>query len=123
MPKKILVVDDEKDIVRLVELALGANRRYEFLVAADGELALDLARREKPDLILLDVLIPKINGFAVCRALKRDPKTALTKVVFLSALGEEAVALITQQAGADEYVAKPFGPSAMVEKIENLLSS
>ena len=121
MTKKIMIVDDEEPIVKLLQATLGEDDRYHLLVARDGEEALTLARREKPDLVFLDMLIPKMDGIEVCRALRADPATAHMKIVMLTALAQERDLQEAMKAGADDYVTKPFSPTLVLKKVQDIL--
>ena len=122
-PKKVMVVDDEEDMVRLLQLTLANESRYQLLLATDGAAALEIARREKPDVVFLDILMPDVDGYQVCRALKQDPEAAHAKVVVLTALAQEVDRQRAQEAGADDYFTKPFSPTALLDKLEELLGT
>lgn len=119
--KKILIVDDDPNLRLLVSATLEGDPRYRLLEAGTGETALEIARKEKPDLILLDIAMPGIDGFNVCRTLKADPETRHITVVMLTALGQEADRKRGMDAGADSYFTKPFSPTALLEKVEEVL--
>ena len=119
--KQVLLADDDKSVREFLVEALGDDERYALLEAADGEQALEVARRRKPNLIFLDVLMPKKNGFEVCRELKRDPATAGITVVILTALGQDDAREEGLNAGADDYLTKPFSPLALIGKVEQIL--
>jgi CheY-like chemotaxis protein len=119
--KKILLADDEEPLRALVAATLRDDTRYHLLEARDGLETLEVARREKPDLILLDILMPKLNGFEVCRQLKDDPETRGITIVMLTALAAEADKERGQEVGADDYFHKPFSPTALLEKVEEVL--
>ncbi|MBM3319774.1 MAG: response regulator [Candidatus Eisenbacteria bacterium] len=121
MAKKILVVDDEVYILHILDFSLGAEG-YEVLTAADGEEAVRLARTEKPDLIVLDIMMPKVDGFEACRRLKADPETSPIPVILLTAKGREVDRQVGMEVGADDYIVKPFSPTRLIEKIENYLN-
>ena len=123
MTGKILIVDDEAAVVKLLLTTLGDDDRYRLLVARDGEEALQIARQEKPDLVFLDILMPKMDGFRVCRALKANPATADMKVVMLTALAQDSDREEAIRAGADGYLAKPFSPTDLLEKVEEVFNS
>ena len=106
--KKILVVDDEKDLVDILAFNL-RREQFDVVTAPDGEKALEIARRETPDLIVLDLMMPGIGGLEVCRRLRADPRLSKTPVIMLTAKGEETDAVIGLAQGADDYVRKPFG--------------
>lgn len=120
--KKILLVDDEEAVLDLISATLGYGNGYQFVLARDGEEALHTARRDKPDLILLDILMPKKDGYYVCQALKQDPETAHIKVVILTALAQEMDRQKAMDSGADAYFTKPFSPMALLEQLEESLS-
>ncbi|HOV78460.1 MAG TPA: response regulator transcription factor [Bacillota bacterium] len=114
---KILVVDDEKNILELVRFNL-EREGFEVFTALDGTLAIDLAREERPDLIVLDVMLPGMNGFEVCRELNRDPLTSGIPIIMLSARAEELDRVLGLEMGADDYVIKPFSPRELVARIK-----
>jgi len=120
--KKILVVDDEKDLVDIVAFNL-RREQYDVLTAGDGEKALEVAKRETPDLVLLDLMMPGVGGLEVCRRLRSEPRTARTPVIMLTAKGEETDAVIGLSQGADDYVRKPFGSKELVARIGARLRS
>ncbi len=114
---KILVVDDEKNILELVRFNL-EREGYEVLMALDGAHGLELARKEKPDLIVLDVMLPGMNGLEVCQELYRDATTKSIPVIMLSARAEELDRVLGLEMGADDYVTKPFSPRELVARIK-----
>ena len=118
--RKILLADDDAGLRRLVGTTLGTED-FELFQACDGEEALSEAREHRPELILLDVNMPKKNGFEVCRLLKDDPNTAAIKVVMLTARGNDADLALGREAGADEYFIKPFSPVQLLDKVYALL--
>lgn len=120
--KRILLVDDQDAVRELVAMTLGDDE-YELLDAADGETALRLARGFQPHLILLDVGMPKMDGFTVCRSLKRDPETKDIPVIMLTAAGADADRAAGRAAGADDYFTKPFSPTALMRKVQQMLGS
>jgi two-component system, OmpR family, alkaline phosphatase synthesis response regulator PhoP len=117
MTAQLLIVDDEPHIRLLIEQALEplVDRGAEVLVADNGVDALKIIASEKPALVFLDVMMPKMNGFDVCRAVKRDLGLDKICVVLLTAKGQEFDRRQGEQAGADAYVTKPFDPDALVE--------
>lgn len=117
---KVLLADDDAALRRLVGTTLGSSD-FTLLHAADGDEALDVARREHPALILLDINMPRRNGFEVCRALKDDPNTASIKVVMLTARANQADREQGRQVGADDYFVKPFSPLQLLDKVYALL--
>ena len=122
MARKVLLADDEEGMLALVSATLGGNEQYELLVARDGEEALRIAQAELPDLALLDISMPKRDGVEVCRHLKEDPATNRIKIVMLTALTQEADLRRAREAGADDYFTKPFSPTALLEKVDELLA-
>lgn len=121
MPNEnILVVDDEKDILELVRYNL-AKAGYEVQCAASGEAALDLLERSVPDLILLDLMLPGLDGLDVCRRLKQDERTRSVPVIMLTARGEDADIVAGLELGADDYITKPFSPRVLVARIRAVL--
>ncbi len=121
MGRKILIVDDEVYILHILDFSLGAEG-YEVITAADGEEALAKARGEKPDLVVLDVMMPKVDGFEACRRLKNDPETRELPVILLTAKGREVDRKMGIEVGADDYMVKPFSPSKLIQKIESFLN-
>jgi two-component system, OmpR family, alkaline phosphatase synthesis response regulator PhoP len=117
---KILVVDDEADIRELVRLNL-MREGYDVLECETGEQALQLSRAQIPDLVVLDLMLPGIDGLEVCRKLKADPKTMQTPIVILTAKGEEADVVAGLEVGADDYVVKPFSGKVLVARVRRLL--
>jgi DNA-binding response OmpR family regulator len=118
--KKILIVDDEQFILMALTDAV-ENEGFVCLTASDGEEALAVARREKPDLILLDIMMPKKDGFEVCKELKSDPETKHIPVVMLSAKSQAVDIEKGKQVGADDYVTKPFRPSTLRKLFSDVL--
>ena len=116
----ILVVDDEPSIVELVRFTL-EDADVRVVEASDGAEALILARRVKPDLVLLDVQMPRLDGLEVCRQLRREPAFARTPIIMLTASGQQADRSRGLGAGADEYLTKPFSPLALLALVEALL--
>jgi len=115
--KTILVVDDAPNIVELVRMYLeGAG--YATLVATDGRSAVELHRKHRPDLVILDVMLPGMDGFEVCRAIRRE---ADTPVVMLTARTDDIDAIVGLELGADDYVTKPFNPRALVARVKAIL--
>jgi two-component system phosphate regulon response regulator PhoB len=120
--KKILVVDDEKDLVDILAFNL-RREQYEVLTAPDGEKALEAARREAPDLVVLDLMMPGIGGLETCRRLRAEPRTSRIPVIMLTAKGEETEAVIGLAQGADDYVRKPFGVKELMARVAAHLRS
>jgi DNA-binding response OmpR family regulator len=121
MKKKILIVDDEKDMVDIVAIRLEAAG-YEWISAFDGEEGLDKARRERPDLIVLDLMLPKLDGYKVCRMLKSDEKYRDIPIILFTAQAQKKDSDAGKEAGSDAYIVKPFEPQVLIDKIGELLS-
>jgi two-component system alkaline phosphatase synthesis response regulator PhoP len=120
MKDKVLIVDDEKDIVELLEYNLG-KEGYRVLSAFDGEKALDLAKKEKPAVIILDLMLPGLDGLEVCKILKSDPQTAGIFIIMLTAKAGETDKVVGLELGADDYVAKPFSVREMLARVKAVL--
>ena len=118
--KKILVVDDEVELVKAIEIRL-LKEGFEVITATDGEEALKKARKEKPDLLILDLMLPKMDGYKVCRLLKFDQKHRNTPVIMLTARAEERDRNLGMEMGADEYMTKPFEWDGLLQKVLNFL--
>ena len=116
----ILIVDDEPPILDLVRFTL-EDADVRVVEASDGVEALALARRVRPDLILLDVHMPRLDGLEACRQIRREPALARTPIVMLTAAGQEADRARGREAGADEYLTKPFSPLALLALVEALV--
>ncbi|MDE7070060.1 MAG: response regulator transcription factor [Alistipes sp.] len=120
MSHRILLIDDEDDILEFIRYNL-VKAGYEVYTASDGAEGLRLAARHRPHLILLDVMMPRMDGIETCRVLRADPTLRQTMVVFLSALGEEHHQIAGFGAGADDYIAKPIKPGLLMSRIRALL--
>lgn len=118
---KILVVDDEANILMVLEARL-KKMGYEVITAIDGQEGLAKARTENPDLILLDIMLPKLDGFRVCRMLKYDNKFKHIPIMLLSARSQDSDVQTGQDQGADAYMTKPFQTEALLAKIQELLT-
>ena len=118
--KKILAVDDEPNILMSIEFILEAEG-YEVHTARDGEEALEAAERVRPDLILLDVNMPRKDGYEVCRILREREEMTGTKVIMLTSKGQTLEKKKGLEVGADEYVTKPFGAEELLEKIRAVM--
>lgn len=117
---RVLIVDDEPDTVELLSFNL-KNAGYEIQSAIDGSEALRKARRQAPDLIILDVMLPELDGMEVCKLLRRDPVTARTPIIMLTAKAEEVDRVLGLELGANDYVTKPFSPREVVLRVRNIL--
>lgn len=120
MAKRVLVCDDEPYIVESVSYVV-KRAGYDVLVAEDGDTALAMARRERPDLVFLDIMMPGISGDEVCRRLKSDPETRGTYVVILTARGQEEDERRAMEMGADEFMTKPFSPRKLRARLVEIL--
>ncbi|MBN1867022.1 response regulator [Candidatus Sumerlaeota bacterium] len=118
--KKILIVEDDTDIRELLRYNL-VKAGYDVLSAATGEEGLRAARDERPDLVVLDLMLPQIDGLAVCRLLKGEPATEDIPIVMLTAKGEESDIVRGLETGADDYVTKPFSPRILLARIKSVL--
>jgi two-component system alkaline phosphatase synthesis response regulator PhoP len=123
MIKKILEVEDEEDIVGLLCAIFSDFVNYETLYVTDGQQALNIARVNNPDIILLDIQLLELTGYEVCRLVKSVPALSHTKVLMLSGMTQDSDWLKAQEAGADDFIAKPFSSIALLEKVEELLRS
>lgn len=117
---RVLIVEDEPHIVLSLEFLL-ERAGYETMSATDGEEGLALATRLRPDVVLLDIMLPKRNGYDVCRAIKSDPELAGTPVIMLTAKGQEVEVLKGLELGASAYVTKPFGNAEILEAVRAAL--
>ncbi len=121
MPEEtILVVDDEEDILELVRHHV-EREGYETICVETGEEAMREVRSERPDLIVLDLLLPGLDGLEVCRRLKGDPETARIPIVMLTAKGEESDIVAGLELGADDYITKPFSPKVLIARVRAVL--
>jgi DNA-binding response OmpR family regulator len=114
------VIEDDADIQQIVEYNL-AREGFDVLTAADGEDGLRLARQERPDLVVLDLLLPGLDGVEICRLLKLDPATRSMPVMMVTARGDESDIVLGLGVGADDYVAKPFSPRELAARVKALL--
>ncbi|MFQ5835199.1 MAG: PleD family two-component system response regulator [bacterium] len=119
--KKILIADDRSEVVELVKVTL-EGEGYRTIDASDGREALEKIRKEKPDLILLDIVMPKMDGFEVLSKVKKDPKTKEIPIVMLTAQGQKVDQEKGRRLGARDYIIKPFSPSHLLNKIEEILT-
>jgi len=118
---RILVVDDEIYIVHILDFSLGMEG-YEVVTALDGEQALEKVRECRPDLIVLDIMMPKMDGYETCKALKSDKETADIPVILLSAKGRNVDQQTGFEVGAEDYITKPFSPRKLVDRINAILN-
>jgi len=118
--KKILIVDDEQDIVETLAFML-KQKGFECVCAYDGEEGLKMAKENKPDLIILDVMMPKMNGYKICRLLKYDAKYKSIPIIMVTARSQDDDKTIGEETGANEYITKPFEFTEVIEKIEKWL--
>ncbi len=121
MAYKILVVDDEPTIVRLMEFIL-ARQGHEMIVAVNGEEALEKIKTHQPDLVLLDIMMPRIDGYEVAQRVRADPQTASLPIIMLSAKAQDEDIRRGVEVGVDEYVTKPFTPDHLVHVVTEYLS-
>lgn len=121
MDFKILVVDDEKDIVDLLKYNLEKENNFEVITALNGKEAIEKAIENKPDLVLLDIMMPEMNGFDVCRKLKNSPITNNVPVIFLTAKENEIDEIIGLELGADDYIQKPISPRKVIARVKSVL--
>lgn len=115
--KKILIVEDERDILQLVKLYL-EKEGFRIMTATTGTEGLSSAKQDKPDLIVLDLMLPEIDGLEVCKRLRSAPETAMLPIIMLTARAEESDQVIGLELGADDYVTKPFSPKALVARVK-----
>jgi diguanylate cyclase (GGDEF)-like protein len=120
MPESILVVDDDPDIARFVEVNL-RSAGYDVSVAGDGEEALERAGEIRPDLVLLDVMMPRLDGFEVAQRLRKNPQTANTSIIMLTAKALSSDKVTGLQSGADDYIIKPFDPIELLARVKGTL--
>ena len=120
MKEKILIVDDEKDIVKLIDYAL-KKEGYRTVLRYDGQDALNAAQKEHPDLVVLDLMLPEIDGLDVCKTLKKESSTAMIPIIMLTAKAQEFDKVVGLELGADDYMTKPFSPRELVARIKAVL--
>lgn len=123
MGSKILVVDDEAHITQLIEQTLEEleDKGVQLLIATNGEEALEIIEKEKPQLVFLDVMMPKVNGFEVCNTVKNEWKVTNIYIIMLTAKGQELDREKGKEVGADMYITKPFDPDALYDKAVEIL--
>jgi DNA-binding response OmpR family regulator len=120
LKERVLVIDDEPDLLELIEVNMKAAG-FEVLSASNGKEGLEMARKTKPELIVLDVMLPELGGLEVCKSLRRDPATADIPVLMLTARATEIDRVLGLELGADDYVTKPFSTRELVLRVKNLL--
>ncbi|MDD5311182.1 MAG: response regulator transcription factor [Candidatus Omnitrophica bacterium] len=118
--KEILIVEDDKNISKLIKFNL-EKEGFDAFAVPNGEEALEHLKRFFPDLIILDIMLPKINGFDVCRSIKQDPKLKNIPVIMVTAKGEEVDRVVGLELGADDYIVKPFSPRELVLRVKAIL--
>jgi len=118
--ERVLIVDDDPDIVRLVRYNL-SHSGYEVQSAGTGREALELVQKQPPDLVVLDVMLPDVDGLEVCRTLRQQPSSRRIPILMLTARGEEIDRVVGFELGADDYVAKPFSPRELVLRVKSIL--
>jgi DNA-binding response OmpR family regulator len=120
MPKEILIVDDEPNVVVPIQFLM-EQQGYRVMIAERGEDALDLIYQYKPDLVLLDIMLPGIDGYEVCEIVRLNPNFRKVKIIFLTAKGREEEIAKGLALGADAYITKPFSNTELVAKVKELL--
>ncbi len=119
--KKILIVEDEESLLKLESILL-TSKGYEVVGATNGQAALDAVKKERPDLVLLDIMLPEIDGFEVCRRIKKDPDTEQIPVIMLTAKKSREDMARGEKVGADWYITKPFKSAMVIETIQRFLT-
>ena len=119
--KKVLIVDDEPNVRRLSRIIL--NKQFDIIEAEDGRQALEQVTAQKPDVILMDMMMPKMDGLTACHIIKTDPLTKATPIIMVTAIGFELNIRLSQQMGANGYVTKPFLPQELLGKILEVLAN
>jgi len=119
--RKILIAEDERDILDLIMFTLQFGG-YDVIPTSNGADALEMVHKEQPDLILLDVRMPRMSGYEVCKQIKAEDDTRNIPVVFLSAKGQEVEVTTGYEMGAVDYILKPFAPNELLERLDNILS-
>jgi two-component system alkaline phosphatase synthesis response regulator PhoP len=117
MPKKILIIEDEKDILELLQVYL-KREGYDVHIAKDGKAGLRKASRERYDLILLDLMLPQVDGLEICRNLRSHPQTSQVPIIMITAKTEESDRIVGLEMGADDYITKPFSPREVLARIK-----
>jgi DNA-binding response OmpR family regulator len=119
--KKVLLVDDETGMLEMVKLRLEANG-FEVATSSDGQDALNLARKISPDIVILDIMLPRLDGYKICRMLKFDGKYKNLPVILLTARARESDRITAKEVGANAFLTKPFDPQVLLSKINELLN-
>ena len=119
-PPKILIVEDKQDNIDLISYFL-KPQNYEIQVAMDGETAIEMVTKSPPDIILLDIMLPKMNGFEVCERVKKDPRTRFIPVIMITALKELKDKIHSLEVGADDFITKPFENVELLTRVKSLL--
>ena len=120
MKPTILVIDDDHDLLGLLSLKLG-KEEFKVLLASDGKSGFEMVKNKKPDLVVLDINMPKMSGLEVCKALRSDEKTIDVPIIMLTAKSEEIDRVLGLEFGADDYLTKPFSPRELILRIKNIL--
>ena len=119
--KKVFIVDDEPNVRRLSYKIL--SKKFDVIEAEDGKQAIEIANTQKPDVILMDMMMPKMDGLTACHAIKKDPATKSIPIIMVTAIGFELNIKLSQQMGATGYVTKPFSPQDLLDKIAQVLAT
>ena len=119
--KKVLIVDDEPNVRRLSRTILSKN--FDVVEAEDGKQAIEIANTQQPDVILMDMMMPRMDGLTACHVIKNDPATKSIPVIMVTAIGFELNIKLSQQMGATGYVTKPFTPKDLLDKIVQVLAA
>ncbi len=120
MNDKVLIIEDDGDLAQLISYNL-SREGYRAVIARDGAAGLKLLRSERPDLVVLDIMLPDIDGLELCRAIRREPATSALPIIFLTARAEEIDRVIGLELGADDYVTKPFSPRELLARVKAVL--
>jgi CheY-like chemotaxis protein len=119
--KKVLIVDDEPNVRRLSRTILSKN--FDVVEAEDGKQAIEIANIQQPDVILMDMMMPRMDGLTACHVIKNDPATKSIPIIMVTAIGFELNIKLSQQMGATGYVTKPFAPKDLFDKIQQVLAT
>lgn len=118
--KRVLIIEDEKDLVDTLKFRLNANG-YDTLVAYDGRSGFEMAKTEKPDIVILDLMLPKMDGYKICGLLKKDSRYSQIPIIMFTARAQAEDVKLGLEMGADAYITKPFEPKILMDKISELL--